>query len=120
MDKSSWITDEEIPLWKNSFGIIPRSSNCLFSACARKSQFIPSCLHTNVIFTSEYKLFNVLNVANEEYYQLLMINESQPSGLNVSSYTVEEVETITSEYIMKNAVSMLTPLYSVYVKCFLE
>lgn len=49
-----------------------------------------------------------------------MINESQPSGLNVSSYTVEEVETITSEYIMKNAVSMLAQLYSVCVKRFLE
>lgn len=51
---------------------------------------------------------------------MLMINESQPSGLNVSSYTVEEVETITSEYIMKNAVSMLTQACSMYVKCFLE
>jgi len=49
-----------------------------------------------------------------------MINESQPAGLNVSSYTVEEVETITSEYIMKNAVSMVTGVYSVYWKCFLE
>lgn len=47
-----------------------------------------------------------------------MINESQPSGLNVSSYTVEEVETITSEYIMKNAVSMLTQACSVHVKMF--
>lgn len=43
-----------------------------------------------------------------------MINESQPAGLNVSSYTVEEVETITSEYIMKNAVSMAPQLCSVY------
>lgn len=49
-----------------------------------------------------------------------MINESQPAGLNVSSYTVEEVETITSEYIMKNAVSMVTKVYTVYRKCFLE
>lgn len=49
-----------------------------------------------------------------------MINESQPAGLNVSSYTVEEVETITSEYIMKNAVSMVTWVCSVYWKCFLE
>lgn len=48
-----------------------------------------------------------------------MINESQPAGLNVSSYTVEEVETITSEYIMKNAVSRL-PWVSVDWKCFLE
>lgn len=49
-----------------------------------------------------------------------MINESQPAGLNVSSYTVEEVETITSEYIMKNAVSMVTQVYHLYWICFLE
>lgn len=44
-----------------------------------------------------------------------MINESHPSGLDVSSHTVEEVENITSEYIMKNAVSMLTHYCCVYV-----
>ncbi|XP_064194336.1 period circadian protein homolog 2-like isoform X7 [Anguilla rostrata] len=40
--------------------------------------------------------------ANEEYYQLLMINDSQPSGLDVSSYTIEEIDSITSEYTLKN------------------
>uniref|UniRef100_A0A8C3LPH8 Period circadian protein homolog 2 n=1 Tax=Chrysolophus pictus TaxID=9089 RepID=A0A8C3LPH8_CHRPC len=59
---------------------------------------------SSVLTTLKYALKSIKQVkANEEYYQLLMINESQPSGLNVSSYTVEEVETITSEYIMKNA-----------------
>lgn len=42
--------------------------------------------------------------ANEEYYQLLMINDSQPSGLDVSSYTIEEIDSITSEYTLKNTV----------------
>nr|XP_004542746.2 period circadian protein homolog 2 isoform X1 [Maylandia zebra]XP_012772276.2 period circadian protein homolog 2 isoform X1 [Maylandia zebra] len=52
--------------------------------------------------------------ANEEYYQLLMINDSQPSGLDVSSYTIEEIDSITSEYTLKNndmfavAVSLIT------------
>ncbi|XP_057214578.1 period circadian protein homolog 2-like [Triplophysa rosa] len=41
--------------------------------------------------------------ANEEYYQMLMINDSQPSGLDVSSYTIEEINSITSEYTLKNA-----------------
>lgn len=41
--------------------------------------------------------------ANEEYYQMLMINDSQPSGLDVSSYTIEEINRITSEYTLKNA-----------------
>lgn len=40
--------------------------------------------------------------ANEEYYQL---NDSQPSGLDVSSYTIEEIDSITSEYTLKNNVS---------------
>lgn len=45
--------------------------------------------------------------ANEEYYQLLMINEGQPPGLGVSSYTIEEIDSITSEYTLKNNVSHL-------------
>lgn len=45
------------------------------------------------------------SAANEEYYQLLMINDSQPSGLDVSSYTIEEIDSITSEYTLKNNVS---------------
>lgn len=42
--------------------------------------------------------------ANEEYYQLLMINDSQPSGVDVSCYTIEEIDSITSEYTLKNNV----------------
>ncbi|XP_039611534.1 period circadian protein homolog 2 [Polypterus senegalus] len=52
--------------------------------------------------------------ANEDYYQLLMTNDSQPSKLDVSSYTIEEIDNITSEYTFKNtdifavAVSLIT------------
>lgn len=46
--------------------------------------------------------------ANEEYYQMLMINDSQPPGFDVSSYTIEEINTITSEYTLKNTVSTTT------------
>jgi period circadian protein len=35
-----------------------------------------------------------------------MSSELQPCGVDVPSYTVEQVEGITSEYIMKNAVSV--------------
>ncbi|KAM3604853.1 uncharacterized protein V6R79_017132 [Siganus canaliculatus] len=53
--------------------------------------------------TLKYALRCVKQVeANEEYYQLLMINDSQPSGLDVSSYTIEEIDSITSEYSLKN------------------
>ncbi|XP_014880303.1 period circadian protein homolog 2-like isoform X1 [Poecilia latipinna] len=40
--------------------------------------------------------------ANEEYYQLMMVNDSHPSGLDVSSYTIEEIDSITSEYTLKS------------------
>ncbi|XP_052333013.1 period circadian protein homolog 2 isoform X3 [Oncorhynchus keta] len=65
--------------------------------------------------TLKYALRCVKQVeANEEYYQLLMTNDSQPSGLEVSSYTIEEIDSITSEYTLKNndifavAVSLIT------------
>ncbi|XP_053506973.1 period circadian protein homolog 2 isoform X2 [Ictalurus furcatus] len=65
--------------------------------------------------TLKYALRCVKQVeANEEYYQLLMINDSQPSGLDVSSYMIEEIDSITSEYTLKNtdifavAVSLIT------------
>ncbi|XP_061653702.1 period circadian protein homolog 2 isoform X2 [Phyllopteryx taeniolatus] len=65
--------------------------------------------------TLKYALHCVKQVeANEEYYQLLMTNDRQPSGLDASSYTIEEIESITSEFILKNndifavAVSLIT------------
>ncbi|XP_041125518.1 period circadian protein homolog 2-like isoform X2 [Polyodon spathula] len=70
---------------------------------------------SSTLATLNYALRCVKQVkANEEYYQLLMINESQPSGLDVSSYTIEEIDNITSEYTLKNndifavAVSLIT------------
>lgn len=47
----------------------------------------------------------ICTAANEEYYQMLMINDSQPPGFDVSSYTIEEINSITSEYTLKNTVS---------------
>ncbi|CAJ1072275.1 period circadian protein homolog 2 isoform X5 [Xyrichtys novacula] len=58
---------------------------------------------SSTLNTLKYALRCVKQVeANEEYYQLLMINDSQPSGLDVSSYTIEEIDSITSEYNLKN------------------
>uniref|UniRef100_A0A9J8CIN2 Period circadian protein homolog 2 n=1 Tax=Cyprinus carpio carpio TaxID=630221 RepID=A0A9J8CIN2_CYPCA len=58
----------------------------------------------STLHTLRYALRCVKEVkANEEYYQMLMINDSQPSGLDVSSYTIEEINSITSEYTLKNA-----------------
>ncbi|XP_064157924.1 period circadian protein homolog 2-like isoform X2 [Anguilla rostrata] len=70
---------------------------------------------SSTLNTLKYALRCVKQVkANEEYYQMLMINDSQPPGLDVSSYTIREIDGITSEYTFKNtdtfavAVSMIT------------
>ncbi|KAK1790935.1 hypothetical protein P4O66_014775, partial [Electrophorus voltai] len=75
----------------------------------------PKGSRSNTLHTLKYALRCVRQVeANEEYYQMLMINDSQPSGLDVSSYTTEEIDSITSEYTLKNtdifavAVSLIT------------
>ncbi|KAK3513878.1 hypothetical protein QTP70_032876 [Hemibagrus guttatus] len=70
---------------------------------------------SSTLHTLRYALHCVKQVkANEEYYQTLMINDSQPPGLDVSSYTIDELNSITSEYTLKNtdifavAVSLIT------------
>uniref|UniRef100_A0A8D3C639 Period circadian protein homolog 2 n=1 Tax=Scophthalmus maximus TaxID=52904 RepID=A0A8D3C639_SCOMX len=70
---------------------------------------------SSTINTLKYALRCVKQVkANEEYYQMLMVNDSQPPGFDVSSYTLEEINRITSEYTLKNtdifavAVSLIT------------
>uniref|UniRef100_A0A8C8YNP9 Period circadian protein homolog 2 n=1 Tax=Prolemur simus TaxID=1328070 RepID=A0A8C8YNP9_PROSS len=69
----------------------------------------------STLATLKYALKSVKQVkANEEYYQLLMSSEGHPCGPDVPSYTVEEMESVTSEYIGKNvdmfavAVSLVT------------
>lgn len=62
----------------------------------------------STLVTLKYALRSVKQVkANEEYYQLLMASENHACGADVPSYTVDEIESITSEFIMKNAVSVL-------------
>ncbi|XP_043925967.1 period circadian protein homolog 2 [Protopterus annectens] len=70
---------------------------------------------SSTLATLKYALRCVKQVrANEEYYQLLMTNDNHPNSLDISLYTVEEIETITSEFTLKNtdifavAVSLIT------------
>uniref|UniRef100_A0A8C5MFB8 Period circadian regulator 1 n=1 Tax=Leptobrachium leishanense TaxID=445787 RepID=A0A8C5MFB8_9ANUR len=70
---------------------------------------------SGTLATLKYALSCVKQVrANQEYYQQWTIDESQPCGLDMSSFTIEEVESITSEYTLKNpdtfsvAVSFIT------------
>ncbi|XP_058389294.1 period circadian protein homolog 2 [Diceros bicornis minor] len=65
--------------------------------------------------TLKYALRSVKQVkANEEYYQLLMCSENHPCSADVPSCTMEEIESATSEFIVKNvdmfaaAVSLVT------------
>uniref|UniRef100_A0A8C0CC67 Period circadian protein homolog 2 n=1 Tax=Balaenoptera musculus TaxID=9771 RepID=A0A8C0CC67_BALMU len=69
----------------------------------------------STLLTLKYALRSVKQVkANEEYYQLLMSSENHPCSAHVPSYTVEEIESVTSEFIVKNvdmfaaAVSLVT------------
>ncbi|XP_072255471.1 period circadian protein homolog 1 isoform X2 [Pyxicephalus adspersus] len=70
---------------------------------------------SGTLATLQYALSCVKQVrANQEYYQQWTIDESQPCSLDMSSFTIEEVESITSEYTLKNpdtfsvAVSFIT------------
>ncbi|XP_066201672.1 period circadian protein homolog 2 [Saccopteryx leptura] len=58
----------------------------------------------STLATLKYALRSVKRVkANEEYYQLLMSREKHSCGADVPSYSVEEIQSVTSEFIMKNA-----------------
>lgn len=58
----------------------------------------------STLATLKYALRSVKQVkANEEYYQLLMSSENHSSSADVPSYTIEEIESATSEFIVKNA-----------------
>ncbi|XP_055257744.1 period circadian protein homolog 2 isoform X2 [Moschus berezovskii] len=69
----------------------------------------------STLATLKYALRSVKQVkANEEYYQLLMSSENHPCSSQVPSYTVPEIEGVTSKFIVKNvdmfaaAVSLVT------------
>ncbi|KAK2505842.1 hypothetical protein MC885_013128 [Smutsia gigantea] len=58
----------------------------------------------STLATLKYALRSVKQVrANEEYYQLLMSTESRPCSASVPSYTIEDIESVTSEFVVKNA-----------------
>ncbi|KAM5172549.1 period circadian protein homolog 1 isoform 2-T3 [Mantella aurantiaca] len=70
---------------------------------------------SGTLATLQYALSCVKQVrANQEYYQQWTIDESQPCSLDMTSFTIEEVESVTSEYTLKNpdtftvAVSFIT------------
>uniref|UniRef100_H3A613 Period circadian regulator 1 n=1 Tax=Latimeria chalumnae TaxID=7897 RepID=H3A613_LATCH len=59
---------------------------------------------SNTLATLQYALSCVKQVqANQEYYQQWTIEEDQPCCLDLSTYTIAELERITSEYTLKNS-----------------
>ncbi|KAJ1089973.1 hypothetical protein NDU88_003113 [Pleurodeles waltl] len=59
---------------------------------------------SGMLATLKYAIRCIKQVrANEDYYQLLMLNESHPSCMDVSSYTLDEIDNLTAEYTIKNA-----------------
>nr|XP_056719616.1 period circadian protein homolog 1 [Euleptes europaea] len=70
---------------------------------------------SGTLATLQYALSCVKQVqASQDYYQQWTIDDSQPCNLDMSTYTIEELENITSEYTLKNpdtfsvAVSFIT------------
>lgn len=47
-----------------------------------------------------------LSAANEEYFQLLLSSEQQSCGAGVPSYTLEQIQSATSEVVVKSTVSV--------------
>uniref|UniRef100_A0A673AZE8 Period circadian protein homolog 2 n=1 Tax=Sphaeramia orbicularis TaxID=375764 RepID=A0A673AZE8_9TELE len=137
-NKSSNSHSPSPPSSSNAFSLVsseqdnPSTSGCsseqsakaktqkeLFKTLKELKMYLPSEKRSkgksSTVSTLKYALRCVKQVkANEEYYQMLMINDSQPPGFDVSSYTIEEINSITSEYTLKNndifavAVSLIT------------
>lgn len=70
---------------------------------------------SGTLATLQYALACVKQVqANQEYYQQWSLEEGEPCAMDLSTYTLEELEHITSEYTLRNqdtfsvAVSFLT------------
>uniref|UniRef100_A0A8C8VQ16 Period circadian regulator 1 n=1 Tax=Pelusios castaneus TaxID=367368 RepID=A0A8C8VQ16_9SAUR len=58
---------------------------------------------SGTLATLQYALSCVKQVqASHDYYQQWTVDDNQPHHLDMSSYTIEELESITSEYTLKN------------------
>lgn len=70
----------------------------------------------NSVFTSVHILTLFLTFpANKEYYHQWSVEECHGCSLDLSTFTIEEIDNITSEYTIKNTVS----LYSFTLTIFL-
>uniref|UniRef100_A0A8C8ZZE8 Period circadian regulator 1 n=1 Tax=Prolemur simus TaxID=1328070 RepID=A0A8C8ZZE8_PROSS len=62
---------------------------------------------SGTLATLQYALACVKQVqANQEYYQQWSLEEGEPCAMDMSTYTLEELEHITSEYTLRNQVCL--------------
>nr|KAF6414845.1 hypothetical protein HJG59_000155 [Molossus molossus] len=63
---------------------------------------------SGTLATLQYALACVKQVqANQEYYQQWSLEEGEPCAMDMSTYTLEELEHITSEYTLRNQAGIL-------------
>lgn len=53
--------------------------------------------------------------ANKEYYHQWSVEECHGCSLDLSAFTIEELDNITSEYTLKNTVSLQLVSYSRFI-----
>lgn len=73
-------------------------------------RFLISCMQTAVcksVFSYVQKLSDIFLIfaANKEYYHQWSVEECHGCSLDLSTFTIEELDNITSEYTLKNTVS---------------
>lgn len=61
---------------------------------------LPSYVYIHI-----HTLINLLSPANKEYYHQWSVEECHGCSLDLSAFTIEELDNITSEYTLKNTVS---------------
>lgn len=74
----------------------------------REGMTLGSSLHPGPARGRQHEFNQVagaLPTANQEYYQQWSLEEGEPCAMDMSTYTLEELEHITSEYTLRNQVS---------------
>lgn len=63
--------------------------------------------YCTIVFTPRLTFFSFfcMFAANKEYYHQWSVEECHGCSLDLSAFTIEELDNITSEYTLKNTVS---------------
>uniref|UniRef100_UPI00358EEA6C period circadian protein homolog 1-like n=1 Tax=Myxine glutinosa TaxID=7769 RepID=UPI00358EEA6C len=104
-----------------------KTQKALLKALKDLKAKLPSDRHvkgkSSTLATLQYALSCVKQVrANDDYYQMWTVDDGQTAMLDITTYTLEEVETIMSDFTLKNAdtFAMAISLISGRILCVLE